>query len=68
MKSCPAIDQHTIRQQCELIRNRWDAKTEAERRATALALQRELAWQLGLVCKPAESSDAMPDPSTVGAA
>jgi hypothetical protein len=68
MSVCPSIDEKTIRLRCELIRSRWDPKTAAERRATAIALQRELAQQLGLGFKPTKSSHERPSPSMFGAA
>ncbi len=64
----PSIDQQTIRHRCELIRSRWDAKTTAERRATAIVWQRELAQQLGISVKSTDRSDVRHGPLMVGAA
>ena len=68
MSTCLTLDPDTIRLQCEFIRSRWDTKTAAERRGNALALQRELAQQLGLGFILAQSSDERPSSSLVGAA
>lgn len=57
-----------IRLQCELIRSRWDTKTAAERRGRAVALQRELAQQLGLNCTLVQNSDERQRSPQVGAA
>ena len=68
MSTCLILGPEAIRLQCEFIRSRWDAKTAAERRANALALQRELAQQLGLGFTLAQGLDERPSASLVGAA
>ena len=68
MNTCLTLEPETIRLRCEFIRSRWDAKTAAERRGNALALQRELAQQLGLGLILAQRSDERPSSSLVGAA
>jgi hypothetical protein len=68
MSVCSSIDEKTIRFRCESIRSGWGPKTAAERRATAIALQRELAQQLGIGFSPSQIAQVTPSNSMVGAA
>ncbi len=57
-----------IRVRSALIRSRWDADTAAERRAAALARQRELAQKLGIGLELTEGSDVVLQSCVAGAA
>jgi hypothetical protein len=52
------LSAEVIRVRSAMIRSRWDAKTVAERRATAAARQQQLAQQLGIDPKLTEDADA----------
>ena len=68
MSTCLTLDPDTIRLECELIRSRWETQTAAERRASAIALQRALAQQIGMGLILGQSSDERPSSSMGGAA
>jgi hypothetical protein len=68
MKTLADPNPETIRVCCQRIRSRWDARTLAERRATATALQRELAHQIGMDFSPIAGADTSPEHAFDGAA